>query len=391
MISGNPDFPQRANAILLLALCYRDGISDVDRFCARAEEALAMNADLLNEASTRIALFNGYLAKNPQSVDLAAQHLYQASQKTNIEPDNLRWLSDYYFAKSACDHQDSPVFLQRSFDALSQLLTNSKINIHSLDEQTLSFESAVVRLADLQGRLGQTLQQMELLQSLKRQYAAHPSWAWKKESETDLLLGMNYKESGQTDLALPLFDGILAKSPSMRSPASAAASLQSARIRLKQLKQKNLSCEDPDALKILTQLKTLILQKSLPNEPIHLDAAIEYVDFQAGFETDAKSVEKRLALLTKMKTDFESSNDLLSCDYQNNRKILPEKDRLLTAYMDFVDAEILFCHSKLAQEPSDRYQYQQKAKKSLETIAAKPINDFIALKAREHLEQMDGR
>ena len=92
-----------------------------------------------------------------------------------------------------------------------------------------------------------------------------------------------------------------------------------------------------------------------------------------------------------MKTDFESSNDLLSCDYQNSRKILPEKDRLLTAYMNFIDAEILFCQSMLAQEPSDRIQYQQKAKKSLETIAAKPINDFLALKAREQLAQLDGK
>ena len=123
MISGDPNFPLRANATFLLALCYRDGMSDFERFCTRAEEALALHADLLDEASIHIALFNGYLAKSPQSIDLAAQHLYQASQKTEIEPDNLRWLSDYYFSKSAGENQDSIIFLQRAFDTLNQFLT----------------------------------------------------------------------------------------------------------------------------------------------------------------------------------------------------------------------------------------------------------------------------
>ena len=133
---------------------------------------------------------------------------------------------------------------------------------------------------------------VELLQSLKHQYDAHPSWGWKKESEVDLLLGMNYVQVGQTELALPLFDGILMKNPTVRSWISATASLQTAQIRLKQWKEKNLSREDPDTLKILAQLKTLILQKNLVNEPIHLDAAIEYIDFQTGLETEEKRTRK---------------------------------------------------------------------------------------------------
>ncbi len=391
LITGDSPFSERANAILLLALCTRDGLEDFAKFCSQAEEALALHANLLNEESLHIALFNGYLAQTPQSIDCAAEHLYLALQKIDIEMDNLRWLSDYYFAKSTAEQRDSIHFIPKAFDTLNRLLTKAKVNIHDLDETTLPFENSLFQLAQLHGRLGQTQQLMELLQNLKHQYAAHPSWAWTKEGEVDLLLGSNYSQSNQNDLAIQLFDQILAKNPSMRSRVSASASLQTAQIRLKEWNQKNLSQDDPEALKILAQLKTIALQKTLANEPTHLDAAIEYIDFQTGLEKAEKREEKRLALLTKMKTDFETSGDLLSRDYQNTRKILPEKDRIVTAYMNFIDAEILFCQSKLAREECDRSHLQKKAKNSLEKIALEPINAFLAMKAQEQLEQMDGK
>jgi TolA-binding protein len=384
------NFSQRANAILLLALCYRDGTSDLDKFCTRAEEALALHADLLDEASLHIALFNGYLARNPESLDAAAEHLDLASQKTDIELDNLRWLADYYFAKASSELSSPIIFRQKAWENLNRFLASAKVRIHDLDETDLPYEEAIFRLADLHGQLGQIPQQMELLLSLRRQYDAHPTWAWMKESDVDLLLGSNYAQSGQTDFALDLFDRIIAKNPTMRSRTCASAVLQSTQIRIKEWSQKNLPAEDPGALKILSQLKTLTLQKTLVNEPIHLNAAIEYIDFQTGLETADKKVEKRLALLAKMKTDFETSTDLLSRDYQNSRKILSEKDCIVSKYMNFIDAQILFYQSKLTQNASDRSQSRQMAKKMFEEIAANPITGFIASKAREQLEQMDG-
>jgi len=382
-LAANEGFSQRGNAMLLLALSLRDGRNAVEEFCAKAEDALAAHADLLDEAATHIALFNGYLAL--KSIDLAANHLYLASQKADIELDNLRWLADYYFAKNAA------VDLQRAFDATNRYLAQAKVNMRELTEETLFYESAVIRLANLQGRLGKTAEQLELLQCLKGQYAAHPAWTWQHESEADLLLGTHFSQAGQTESALELFDKILAKSPTVRTHVSAQASLQSAQIRMQRLSQKNLSPDDPDVLKILAQLKTLVLQKNLANEPIHLDAAIEYIDFQTGLEIPEKRDEKRLALLLKTKAQFEASDDLLSADYQNSRKSLPEKDCLVAAYLNFFDAEIHFCQSKLAQEARDRFQYALEAKTSFQAIASKPATDFLAARTKKQLEQLDGK
>jgi hypothetical protein len=354
-----------------------------------AEESLALHADLMSEASIHIALFNAYLAKKNRDNERAAEHLYQASRLIAIEQDNLRWLADFYYAKSSGASQGSRMFAERAIDSLNQFLSNAKTAIHALDENTLAHETPIVRMAELYGQLGEVPEQMRLLESLKRQYKEHPAWAWKEENRVDLMLGSIYAQSGDSGKAIDLFDKILAKNPTVRSFESASASLQSVRLRSAEWQKNNLPFDHPDTLKILSQLKTLVLQKTLANEPIHLDAALEYIDWQTRLESAEKRTSKRLALLTKMKSDFESSDDLLSEDYQKSRQALPEKDCILTAYLGLIDAQILVCQSQLAQEDTERSQYRQNAKKALEEIQERPITAFLSLKAHEQLEQMD--
>lgn len=379
LLSSPSGFSERANATLLLALCYRDGLQNNELFCQWAEKALALHADLLDEASQHIALFNGYLALN-QSLDPAADHLYQASQKLTLEPENLRWLSDYYFDK------EDPADLEKSLHVLHQLIANAKIDIHALNETTLPYEGAIVRLATIHGRLGQTTQQIELLENLKSQQDANPNWDWKEDGMVNLQLANYYATLNQTDRALTLFDQIILKNPTIRSYCSASAALQSAQLRLK---RPDLTPDHPETQKILSQLKTLVLQKNLLNEPIHLEAALEYVDFQTRLERPDLATEKRLNLLNKIKSDFERSDDLLSRDYQNSRKVLPEKDQILQSYLSLINAEILLCQYQLAQEQNDRNQLLDRAKKDFDQILSKSMTPFIANKVREKREQMD--
>ncbi|HEV7736365.1 MAG TPA: tetratricopeptide repeat protein, partial [Chlamydiales bacterium] len=68
-------FETKADAELLLALCFRDGQKDLSRFCELAELALLHKATLLSQADQHLALFNAYLHVCPEAKDILAQHL----------------------------------------------------------------------------------------------------------------------------------------------------------------------------------------------------------------------------------------------------------------------------------------------------------------------------
>ena len=366
------DCTQAPNATLLLALCHRDGAQNLELFCSLAEEALACKADLLDENFIRIALFNAYAKQ--EIFDKAASHLYAASQKTSLGADNLLWLADYF------DGKDD----ERSYECLQKFLAVAGIEASSLDESQVVFEEALVKLAQLKARLN--LDPQELLEALKKQQEANPTWAWKQTASTELLLAETHLKNGREEQALALFDSLITKHPTMRTLAGASAALQSTRVRLGKWMRGLIKTNHPDFIKSQTLLKTLVLQKTLTNEPIHLEAALEYIDLQLRLEKD-NLLEKKLALLIKTREEFDGTlKDLLSQDYQNSRKFLPEKDRIYLSYISFIDAEILFCKSlqpTTSKEESDFL--KQNAKKLYEEIMEKPVTPFLAKRAEESL------
>jgi outer membrane protein assembly factor BamD (BamD/ComL family) len=364
--------PQKADAALLLAFCFRDGPHDCSLFCQWGEEALAQHSALLDEAALHIALFNGYLSQD--AIKLATAHLYRALHLTEIDSGNLRWLADYYYEQSASDPSLIAPALECTKKIIVPFLSTSP---------DPSIERDMVHLAHLYGRLGRESEQIALLHDLKKEYEAHSEQPWKERSAVNLMLARYYAKSGDALKAIALYDEVIAANPTMRFEAPAAAALESARLKRALFP---LSANDPMTEQVLTQLKTLVLQRNLANEPIHIEAALEYVNLQSRPES-SHYLEKRLALLSKLKTDFESSSDLLSFDYQNNRKALPEKDRFLQAYLHFVDADILRCQSQLAGNSA----LASQAKQLLQGIASCPMTDFLGCMAREILEQMESQ
>jgi hypothetical protein len=98
----------------------------------------------------------------------------------------------------------------------------------------------------------------------------------------------------------------------MRTLAGASAALQSTRIRLSKWMRGLINTNHPDFIKSQTLLKTLVLQKTLANEPIHLEAALEYIDLQMQIEK-SDQIEKKLALLIKTREEFLTYKELASC------------------------------------------------------------------------------
>ena len=65
-------------------------------------------------------------------------------------------------------------------------------------------------------------------------------------------------------------------------------------------------------------MKDLTLQRRLESEPIHFEAALEYISLLAPNDR-----EKQLSLLEKIKKDFEGTDDILSKDYHQARLKFP--------------------------------------------------------------------
>lgn len=323
------EFPEKSDAKLLLALCRKD----TPDFALLAEEALKEGARLMPPEQTHILLFNAYLLQN--ALDAASRHLYAAFEaKAPIQPQNLLWLAEYY--EKELEEHPSLLLTKRTASLLEQILKTEAAS-----------ESIACSLAKHYLTLSQPQEALQLLKPFECKAALHSQ---NPQPETKRLLAESYLRTGQEELGETLLDQVLQQSHNVRDKTSAAACLQSAKLKI--LKNR------PQAL---IQLKDLVLQKTLANEPLHLEAALEYAELQK---------EKKLPQLLKIKQNFEAQDDLLSKDYHAARAQMPHKDRIYTAYMLWIDSEIALLEA--AQNPETEKELQGKAKNLLLQITAPP-------------------
>jgi len=378
--SGHP-FAQEANAYLLSALCHRDVFGDLASFCLYAETALEKQADLIEQASLHSALFNAYLELSkqaPELIEKGAEHLFEAfSLGADIVNESLHWLGDFYFSRF--EQESAPVCAERATRVFESLKTRSEA---SLIESPLVLEISLYRLGKLHSLAGRQDEQISVLDQLIDCYGKKTDVDWKWEKEARLLLAEGYAAKGNEEKALLLLDEIVANSPTIRSEAAAKATLGRAHLAAARLKK--WTPDDPELVRIASQFKDLILQRRLANEPVHLEAALEYVDLIE--KTSDHPIEKRLGLLEKIKLDFESSNDLLSKDYQQARTKLPMKNRIYEGYMRLIDGEILLAKSALSPDFSAQKELKERAKDLLMQIKSEKAHSALMSRASRRLQ-----
>ncbi|MBX9743744.1 MAG: hypothetical protein K2X08_00865, partial [Chlamydiales bacterium] len=279
-------------------------------------------------------------------IEKAAHHLFIAfSAKGTLQPENLDWLANYYYTRA----EKEDVAILRAIQ---------------LFEKCSKTASNTYKLARLYSLTLQTNKQIAVLEENKETL----------DLEAKYLLAEGYRHLGKKEEAIALFDAIVTESSTLRNSASASASLQS--IRLKQEKG-TISCEEAASC-----LKNLVIQRRLINEPVHLEAAIEYIALQS--EGD---LAKRLALLQKTKADFETTDDLLSKDYHQARQKIPEKDHIYKMYMCFFEADISLCEYLLTKEPTLREQRKNTTETLFLRIKKDPIGDsLLGNRVNEKLE-----
>lgn len=342
-------FPQMGNAYLLMALLHKD--RSLHYFCLYGEKALELKADLVETRQVHISLFNAYLElsqQQPELLEKAAHNLFLAfMHEKNLQAENLNWLATYYYNQA----EEMPIAAER---AILLLESSAKTPV------------TAYKLAKLYAQSHRTEEQIATLESVKEGL----------DLEAKLLLAEGYIRIDKKEQAIELLDAIIAGSSTTRGFTCASASLQA--IRLK--REKGFLSMEAAA----TSLKNLILQRRLANEPIHLEAALDYIALQA--ENDPS---KQLSLLQKTKADFEATDSLLASDYQEARQKLPAKNHIYELYLKLFDADIRLCEAKLTEDLLLQKHWQTQAKEILLQIIGDPVGKaLLGYRVSERLQQL---
>ncbi len=336
--SRHPHHPSVPEAYLMQALSLHELKSPPEVFIPAAENALARSEDSTHKTALRLQLFNAYLTV--KQYDKAAENLYQAFivEGTAIQQENQLWLAGYFLTN---DKEKSAEVFKKI------LLIDDAYNVNFDPAQTY-LETEALKFANLL----QPADKEKVLRSLAEVQNRHQVLPWKHQGNVLLELAKTYASLQKQDEALSTFESILVKG-GLASSVLSTALLEKSRILLTQCSPADRNEENQMVRSILSTLKDLQIQKQLPNEPIHLEAALDYADLRIAFAPEASRTDSALFYLNRVKEDFNTKDDPIGQEYHEARLRYPEKDRLFLSYMKCIEAEILCWESKEAAQKND--------------------------------------
>jgi hypothetical protein len=306
---------EEPDPLLLFHCCVQKGDS-AEAAVEFGEKALLAHPE---ESKLHLHLFNAYLELSKQSNEKeytrkGAHHLAAIIDSFPVSLENRLWLA-HYFAK------EEP---QRAIPILEPFVET--------EAHLKRFDTEGVLLASLYGeqkRLEEAQLLLERIVPLKQT----------TELEAKLKLAEIYVMKGERELAKALYQ----KLEEVAQLAIAyAARLALARLDFPVAPEKNLK-----------KLQELAVRKSLANEPIHLEAALDYAEFKASLLPEGEQPKHLLELLLHVKESFTNQTDIWSKDYHAAREFLPEKDLIYQAYMRYLDARIYTLQARLTQDPME--------------------------------------
>jgi tetratricopeptide (TPR) repeat protein len=354
--STYPHHPSIPHALLLQAHIHRELQSPPEVFAIVAEKALATTTNLENKTALRLQLFNTYLTM--KEYDKAAQHLYQTHMidEVPIQQENQLWLAHYYFDGAKKGNAEQEKRALAMFQKI--LMADENYTVHFNPEETY-LETEVLKFGDLL----QTQHKKQLFGSLCDLQVQNSSQPWKLHRYVLFELGKLHLALNEPDEALKVFDELVAASD---AAISSAALLEKSRILLSRCPECERNEDNQIVAQILSTLKDLQIQKKLPCEPLHLEAALEYADIRTQLASPEARRESAIFFLNRLKDDFSGKDDQISKEYHEARLRFPDKDLLYQNYMKCIEAEIFCLEAQLAKEHSD----PEKAQRSEEVALA---------------------
>jgi TolA-binding protein len=386
------DYPKDAScadAYLLLAYCYQKGSRDEIHFCLNAQKALRLNPKLSGAADLHLTLFNTFLgiaSKSPLStkaemMESAADHLYLSMEKS-ISQENKRWLASYYYHRYQSGSLDAA---ERAGRVLEQLLgVNENSLALSIDSKSLEKEGEAIKLADLYGKTGRLKQRAELLEALVKEQGMHPELNWKYQRMAQFELGKTQLALGEKEKAASAFEALITSSSHLSSYFAIAAQIEKAKLDFSLLRGVDCYEDSEAALAICDALKNVQIQRKLHSEPLHLEAALCYVDIKSHLSSASQQVSVKKQLLEQMKTNFTAADDPLVIQYLSAAEQFPEKENLFKQYIAFIDLEI----ERLDAQENPHSPQLQNVKQKFDQLLSQASDDTLIQRIRLSTEEL---
>jgi outer membrane protein assembly factor BamD (BamD/ComL family) len=357
-------------ANLLAAMCYHDGFHDAKNFAIHAEKVLLLNNNFPEKNRLHLNLFSTYfqLAKQLEEgkskeststdksnvyIDKAAEHLYAVVMDDTqlVKREHQLWLANYYYDQVRANLneyaveplQDSQrIHLAERAVAIYLLVLGliEENSFPSITIDNLYLEQELFKLSNLYGWLNCSEKQIAVLKNLVRQQTDNSKWPWNCCSRTLFALAAAFQQREDLAQAIEMYSLLTTTLKAADPYVASASKLQLARLSYCALPQDKKHVEDPEMMMIFKYLKDLQIRKSLAQEPVHLEAALEYVRMRSEIESKEKQAELMRFLLLRVKEDFTSNEDVWSKDYHTSRQLLPEKDLIFQAYLMLVEAHL---------------------------------------------------
>lgn len=378
-----------ADAYLLLAYAHYKGERDDIHFALNAEKALALNPKLQGAIDLHLTLFNTYLSlagkahddEKTEMITRAADHLFLALDKPASQQ-NMRWLAGYYYKQYKSGKESAT---ERTSYVLEKILGVEKNSfVFEITQQTLEKEAEALKLAELYKKTGRFKEDIQLLEALSKEYHTHPNFSWKYQRMAQFELGKAYLMTGDKEKASKSFEQLILSSSHVSSYFALAATVEKAKLDFSSLKSTDKH-EDSQALQgICNTLKDVQIKRKLHSEPIHLEAALCYVECKSQLVPAPQRNSRMIFLLGQMKENFSSKGDPLVQQYFSAATQFPDKERLCHHYLTFIDIEI----QRLRAEKTHHIPSLREAKEKLDALLPQTTEDALIqriLKSREAL------
>lgn len=337
--------PSCGDAYLLLAYCYHKESRDEIHFVLNAEKALSLNPHLQGALELHLTLFNTYLGLAEKSlpdekremITKAAEHLFLAIEKP-VQRENLRWLAAYYFEQSETGSKEAA---ERSALVLQKLLgITDPASSLSITAQTLDREGEAMKLAEIYAKTNRQNERKKLLEALTAEQRNQPHLAWKYQRMALFELANARLSLDEKQEALAAYDELISSSSHISSYFALAAKLEKAKLQFSLLPSSERTEDAQTVQAICDTLKEVQLMRKLHSEPLHLEAALTYIDIRTELAPPDQKTFQRRFLLEKMRENFSNRGDPLVEEYLSAADRFPEKEQLYRRYLGYIDAEI---------------------------------------------------
>ena len=353
---------QKDKIYFAIALCYKEGKKDISNFCHFAEKAIEASSE--NNPHMHLALFNAYLERKEEEQlwqEKAADHLFTAQKTISLSMENLLWLGQYFHDKQEASQDRAKIYEDKAVAVLQKILAMQDGEASFPKEKFLVYEKALSLLVNLLHREENTTEKLEILQKMVSFYEQHQDVEWKCKKDILLTYANILQQMQQKDEALQYYEKIQNLFPC--TTPSYFASLYRIRLLVDKMSQEEKQISHPLMITYLNELKNLKNQKRLQSEPVHMEAALDYIDLRLQLEKE-ETIDKRLSLLENVQKEFTETNDLISRDYHNSREKDPHRNKLYLSYMLLIQMQMHCCKYLLQKEE----EHLQQAQKCYETL-----------------------